>query len=188
MRRLTTGVVAGVLAALAMLVGAAPAFAHAQFESSDPADGASLATGPQTVTLTFSDTMRQGFNTITVTGPDGVQYQAAGDPTAQDTTVSIGVGPLGPAGVYQIGYRVLSDDGHPITGQVGFTLTQPGAGAAATPAPAAPTTPAPVSAAPEPAAQESSDSGGMPVWPWIVGAIVLVGAGVVVAMRLGRSS
>jgi copper resistance protein C len=182
MRRLLA---AGLLAALAMLVGASPAFAHAQFEGSDPADGASLATAPQTVTLTFSDTMRQGFNTITVTGPDGAQYQAAGDPTAQDTSVSIGVNPLGPAGLYQIGYRVLSDDGHPITGQVGFTLTQAGAGAGTTPAP---TTAAPVTAAPEPAAQEASESGGMPVWPWIVGAIVLVGAGVVVAMRLGKSS
>ncbi|MCF7551887.1 copper resistance CopC family protein [Pseudonocardia sp. WMMC193] len=187
MRRLVAAGALAVLATLAMLVGAAPAFAHAQFEGSDPADGASLATGPQTVTLTFSDTMQQGFNTITVTGPDGAQYQAAGDPKAQDTTVSIGVNPLGPAGVYQIGYRVLSDDGHPITGQIGFTLTQPGPGAgtqAAAPTAAAPTSQAPVAQA----AQEDQESGGMPVWPWIVGAIVLVAAGVVVAMRLGRSS
>jgi copper resistance protein C len=185
MRRL---LVAGLLTLAALLVGASPAFAHAQFEGSDPADGASLASAPQTITLTFSDTMRQGFNTITVTGPDGAQYQAAGDPTAQDTTVSIGVNPLGPAGVYQVGYRVLSDDGHPITGQIGFTLTQAGAGAGTTPAPTTAAA-APVSAAPAPVAQETTpESGGMPVWPWIVGAIVLVGAGVVVAMRLGRSS
>jgi hypothetical protein len=131
--------------------------------------------------------MRQGFNTITVTGPDGVQYQA-GEVTAADTSVSVAVNPLGPAGVYQIGYRVLSDDGHPVTGQVGFTLTQPGAAAAApavTPTAAAPSA-APVEAAPAPAAQ-TRESGGMPVWPWIVGAVVLVGAGVAVAMRLGRS-
>ncbi|GAA4544726.1 copper resistance CopC family protein [Pseudonocardia xishanensis] len=175
------------IAMVALLVGASPAFAHAQFEGSDPADGASLATAPQTVTLTFSDTMRQGFNTVTVTGPDGVQYQA-GEPTAQDTTVSVALNPLGPAGVYQIGYRVLSDDGHPITGRLGFTLTQPGTAAPATgsAAPVAPTTAPPVEAAPAPAAQ-TEESGGMPVWPWIVGAVVLVGAGVAVAMRLGRS-
>ena len=187
MTRLVRLGVTGLIAMIALVLGASPAFAHAQFESSDPADGASLATAPQTVTLTFSDSMRQGFNTVTVTGPDGVQYQA-GEPTAQDSSVSVGVNPLGPAGVYQIGYRVLSDDGHPITGQIGFTLTQPGTAAAATPAPtpAAATTTAPVEAAPAPAAQ-SEDTGGMPVWPWIVGAVVLVGAGVAVALRLGRS-
>jgi len=57
-RRLARLGVAGLIAGLAMMVGASPAFAHAQFESSDPADGSSLATGPQTVKLTFSDTMR----------------------------------------------------------------------------------------------------------------------------------
>jgi len=29
---------------------------------------------------------------------------------------------------------------------------------------------------------------GTPVWPWIAGAVVLVGAGVVLALRLGRVS
>jgi methionine-rich copper-binding protein CopC len=180
-RRLARLGVAGLIAGLAMMVGASPAFAHAQFESSDPADGSSLATGPQTVKLTFSDTMRPGFNTITVTGPDGRQYQT-GDVTAQDETVSVGVGPLGPAGVYQVGWRVLSDDGHPVTGQIGFTLTQAGTGTGSAPSAAA----APTAEAAPAAAQE--DSGGMPVWPWILGAVVAVGAGVALAMRLGRSS
>jgi methionine-rich copper-binding protein CopC len=188
MSRLVRLGLAGVIAGIALLVGASPAFAHAEFEGSDPADGASLATPPQSVSLTFSDTMRQGFNTVTVTGPDGLQYQA-GDVTAQNETVTVAVNPLGPAGVYRIGYRVLSDDGHPVTGQVGFTLTQPGPGSAAAVTPsAAPSAAAPSAAvaAPAPAAQ-TEESGGMPVWPWVVGAVVLVGAGVAVAMRLGRS-
>lgn len=170
---------------LALLFGAAPAFAHAEFESSDPADGASLATGPSTVSVTFSDTMQQGFNELTVIGPDGTTHYENGEVTADGDTVSVAVNPLGAAGRYQIGYRVLSDDGHPVSGSIGFTLTAPGPAAAQPATSAAAAAPAPADA-PAPAAQQQSGSGGSPVWPWIVGAVVLVAAGVFVAMRLGR--
>nr|WP_211178186.1 copper resistance CopC family protein [Pseudonocardia acidicola] len=164
------------LAGVALLLGAAPAFAHAQLEGSDPPDGASLATAPDKVTVRFSDTMQQGFNALTVIGPDHLAYQQ-GAVTASGDSVSVGVKPLGPAGRYTIGYRVVSDDGHPVEGSVSFTLTTPGAGTGSAP-----------SAVPAPAAQAAPDqgSGGAPVWPWIVGAIVLVGGGVVAALRLGR--
>ncbi|MFR9803294.1 copper resistance protein CopC [Pseudonocardia sp. RS010] len=185
MTRLARLAATGLLAALALLLGATPALAHAQFESSDPADGATLDTGPQKVTLTFSDTMTQGFNTVTVIGPDGKDY-VSGEVLVDGTSVDAPVGPLGPAGRYEIGYRVLSDDGHPVTGKVGFTLTTAGTGTGSSAAPI-PSAEAAPSAAPAAQATPADDSGGMPVWPWIVGAVVLVGAGVVVAMRLGRS-
>jgi methionine-rich copper-binding protein CopC len=184
MIRLARVAAAGLLAGLALLLGATPALAHAEFEGSDPADGAALDTGPQKVTLTFSDTMQQGFNTITVIGPDGKDY-VSGEVVAAGDEVSATVGPLGPAGRYEIGYRVLSDDGHPVSGKVGFTLTTAGTGSGSS-APAIPSSDAAPSAAPA-AQAPAEDSGGMPVWPWIVGAVVLVGAGVAVAMRLGRT-
>ncbi|MHA6791946.1 copper resistance CopC family protein [Pseudonocardia bannensis] len=169
-----------ILAGLALVLGAAPALAHAQFEGSDPADGASLATAPTRVTVSFSDKMQQGFNTLTVIGPDRQAYQD-GEPVASGNTVSVGVKPLGPAGRYDIGYRVVSDDGHPIEGSVSFTLTTPGPAAAT-----APTAPAAAEPAPAAAVAPDEGSGGAPIWPWIVGAVVLVGGGVVVALRLGR--
>jgi methionine-rich copper-binding protein CopC len=188
-RRVLRAAALTALCGLALLLGAGPAAAHTRLQSSNPADGASLATPPARVSLTFNEPMQPGFSTITVVGPDGAQYQS-GDVAADGNTVSVAVKPLGPAGGYEIGYRVISDDGHPVSGSVKFTLTAPGPGAAAAaastssaaPATAAPPAPAPVANA----APASSDSGGMPVWPWIVGAVVLVGAGVVVALRLGR--
>jgi hypothetical protein len=185
MRTTLRGAAVGLVATLALLLGASPAFAHAEFESSDPADGASLATGPSTISVTFSDTMQQGFNELTVIGPDGTTHYENGEVLADGDTVSVGVNPLGPAGRYQIGYRVLSDDGHPVSGSVAFTLTAPGP-AAAQLASSAAAAPAPADAAPAPVAQQDTGSGGSPVWPWIVGAVVLVAAGVFVAMRLGR--
>jgi methionine-rich copper-binding protein CopC len=183
--RLLRTLAVGLLAGLTLLLGATPALAHARLQSSDPADGASLDTAPQRVTLTFNERMTPGFNTLTVVGPDQKQYQS-GDVAVDDSSVSIAVQPLGPAGRYEIGYRVVSADGHPISGSVAFTLTTPGPGLAAAPSAtaAAPT----AQAAPAPAAAAPADSGegGTPVWPWIVGAVVLVGGGVVAALRLGR--
>ena len=98
-------------------------------------------------------------------------------------TVGVDLRPLGPAGAYQVGYRVVSDDGHPVTGAITFTLTAPGPGAAVEPAPAASAAP-PAAAAATAAPAESG--GGAPVWPWIVGAVLLVGGGVFAALRLGR--
>lgn len=167
----------GVLTVLAVLLGSAPAWAHSQLERSDPTDGTSMAAGPQKVSLTFNESVQPGFTAITVIGPDGNDYHA-GTVAEVDDTVSVGVQPLGPAGTYKIGYRVVSADGHPVSGSVTFTLTKAGPGSpSAQPPGASNATP---SAAPP-------DGGGAPVWPWVIGAVVLVAIGVVVALRLGRS-
>jgi copper resistance protein C len=187
MTRVLRATAVTVLCGLALLLGAGQALAHTRLQSSDPADGASLATAPQRVSLTFNESMQPGFTTLTVVGPDQAQYQT-GDVAANGGTVSIGVRPLGPAGRYEIGYRVVSDDGHPVTGSVAFTLTTPGPGSvAAAGSPAATSAAvAPAPATPAAEAPATQDGGGAPVWPWIVGAVVLVGGGVVAAMRLGR--
>lgn len=164
------------LAGLVLLAGAGPASAHSALIDSDPADGASMATGPQRVDLTFSDAVQAGFSEVTVIGPDNRQWQAAA-PSEDGAVVSVPVRPLGRAGEYTIGYRVLSADSHPVQGSISFTLTRPGPGDTA-PADAAPPASADVPA---------SDGEGTPVWPWLVGAGVLLVLGVVAALRVGRS-
>lgn len=159
--------------ALALLIGlaafatAGSASAHNSLVSTNPADGASVDTGPSTVTLTFDQPVQDGFNTITVTGPDDTRWTTGGV-TTSGNTASTPVLPLGPAGEYVVGYRVVSADGHPVSGELRFRLTTAGTG-----------TPAPAQAAPE-------SDGGFPVWPIIVGAVVLLGAGIAVAMRTAR--
>lgn len=161
-----------VLAGLALLAGAGPAAAHDTLVASDPANGASLTSGPQRVTLTFDQPVSRGFNTITVTGP-GHTVWTTGAVTTSGNDVSTAVLPLGPAGEYVIGYRIVSADGHPVTGALRFTLTQAGTG-----------TPAPPTATEQP----GPDEGGMPVWPWVVVAVALLAAGAAVALRLGRNT
>lgn len=189
-RRVLRAVAVTLLCGVGLLLGTAPAFAHTRLEGSDPADGASLSAAPQKVTLTFNEAIPAEFTTITVIGPDGTAYQT-GPVTAGDDSVSTAVLPLGPAGRYQVGYRVVSDDGHPVSGSLAFTMTTaatppttpPTTGAATAPTTGAAAAPAPVTAQ---ASAPPPDDGGAPVWPWIVGAVVLVGAGVAAALRLGR--
>jgi copper resistance protein C len=160
---------------LALLGSGGVAAAHNELIGSDPPDGATVATSPARVSLTFDLPVRPGFSTVTVTGPDGSQWQA-GSPAESGAVVSAPVHPLGPAGQYTIAYQVLSADGHPVRGAVRFTLTAPDPGAAAAPLPAE-----------QSGIATSSTSGSTPVWPWLAGVGVLLVAGVVVALRVGRS-
>ena len=168
-------VAVALLALTAVLGLATPALAHNTLIGSDPAEGAKLSAGPARVTLTFDQPVQNDFNTITVTARDGTHWEG-GPAAVQGNAVSAPVRPLGPAGEYTIGYRILSADGHPVSGAVRFTLTTPGTGT-------------PASVAPSGAAQPGAggEGGGMPVWPWIVGAVVVLAAGVVIALRFGRS-
>jgi methionine-rich copper-binding protein CopC len=165
--------IACLIAGAAVLVTAAPAAAHNALISSDPKDKTSLEVGPSTVTLTFDQDVQggQGINTISVVDANGGHYEVAGDPTIKDTAVSAKVNALGKAGQYKIGYRILSADGHPVSGELTFTLTKDGTGT--------PTTPANTSSG------DGGSSDGLPIWVWIVGAVVLLGGGVFFALRGG---
>ncbi|MFI7676320.1 copper resistance protein CopC [Actinophytocola sp. NPDC049390] len=171
------------LAALTMLGVPSPAWAHTQLIGSSPAEGASLPVAPQQLQLTFNEPLQAGFSTITVTGSDSSQW-TLGQPALNNTVLTVPVRQAGPAGQYTIGYRVLSADGHPVSGTVRFTLTGP-VTATATALSQAPQ-PAPTTQAPQ--ADVGTDGGGTPVWPWIVGAVVLLGIGLVIALRMGRST
>ena len=160
---------------------ATPALAHTELISANPADGAQLDTAPSMVTLTFNEPIQGDgdLNQVAITGPDGGQW-TEGQVEVRDTVVTTRVRPLGPAGDYTIGYRVVSADGHPVSGEISFTLTIPGTG---TSAPPAATTSAPGTAT---AGQPDNDAAGVPVWVWIAGAVVLLAAGLGLALRMGR--
>ena len=172
------------LVATALLGGARPAVAHNELIGSDPPDGATLASGPARVVLTFDLPVKAGFSTLTVTGPDRTQWQD-GAAVEDGATVSAPLRPLGPTGRYTIAYQVLSADGHPIRGAVRFTLTTPGTGAAAVQnQPGASVSNSPGSAAHRPATSTGSSAASL--WPWLVGVAVLVVAGVAAALRISR--
>ncbi|WP_199430704.1 copper resistance CopC family protein [Qaidamihabitans albus] len=186
MRRLL--VLAGV-AVLALLGIAAPASAHNVLISSDPAEGEQIAAAPEAVTLTFDQEVQDaGTNEVAVTGPDGGQW-AEGLVQVNGNEVTAPLRPLGPAGEYVIGFRILSADGHSVSEELRFTLTTAGTGTPAgdPAASAAPGTEQSAAAGQDTGERAEADSSGVPVWVWIVAAVVLLGIGIVVAMRMGNT-
>jgi methionine-rich copper-binding protein CopC len=189
------------LAVLALPLGAGTALAHNVLVGSDPANGSSVASGPSMVTLTFDLPVKESFSTVTVVGPDGGHFEG-GPATVDGNVVRAPVRALGPAGVYTVGYRIVSDDGHPVSGAIRFTLTQAGPGRGM---PAAQTGGRPAGGQPGggqpaggqpgggsagggPTAGGSSGAAGVPAWPWVLGGVLLVAAGAAVALRLSRGA
>ncbi|MFE6609818.1 copper resistance protein CopC [Amycolatopsis sp. NPDC057786] len=174
-------IVALAITGVAWLATATPALAHNVLISSDPAKGASIAAGPAKITLTFDQYVQNAnVNQIAVIGPGGGQW-AEGQVEVRDSVVTVPLRPLGPAGEYKIGYRILSADGHAVTGEVPFTLTAAGTG-----------TPASADAARSNAGQAETTpatggegTSGVPIWVWIAGAVVLLAVGLTVALRTG---
>ncbi|MEV0852469.1 copper resistance CopC family protein [Nocardia fluminea] len=169
---------AAAFAALALT--AWPAAAHAGLSGSDPAEGARIDSAPARVTLTFNEAIQLSFASLTVVGPDGAHYEG-GDLRADGSDLSTDLRALGAAGQYTVGFRVVSEDGHPIQGSYNFELTR-----AVTAAPAA-TDAATPAAVPVAVAESEDDSAAVPVWILAVGAIVLVGAGLGVVLGVSRS-
>lgn len=128
--------IAATMLALALGVGgAAGAAAHTALTGSDPADGAALATAPTTVTLTFSEAINPAFANIAVSAADG-SNRVSGPAKVDGPRLSAPIDSDLPGGDYTIGYRVVSADGHPVTGEVRFSVAAaPGATTTAAAAP-----------------------------------------------------
>jgi copper resistance protein C len=163
-RAVAVGLLLAVVAIGATLTAGA-ASAHAARVSVDPAENAALSTGPARVRATFNEDLQTTFAAMTVVGPDRNLW-SSGQPQVQGAVVSVGVRPLGPTGNYTVNYRVTSADGHVVAGSWSFRLTAPGSG---TPGPAVGTS--------------DTDTGDLPVWPFAVGAVVLVGGAVLWQLR-----
>ncbi|MGB2951361.1 MAG: copper resistance CopC family protein [Rhodococcus sp. (in: high G+C Gram-positive bacteria)] len=166
------------LAVLAFALGTPTASAHSFVTGSDPADGSQLAQGPVQVSISFNEVPQSQFATLNVVGPDGNMW-SEGDPRVEGQSVVVDVRELGPAGDYTIAYRVTSADGHPISGTIGFTLTQAGAGM--------PGEAAAATASGDTVAASDADSGdgdgGIPLWPFLVGGGVVFAGGLAFTLR-----
>jgi copper resistance protein C len=187
---------AALVALAAVLLGAPPALAHTELETSSPVAGARLAVAPTIVSLTFGEAVRLPANPIRVTGPDGAVW-TVGQATVTDATVSAPVSAAGPAGAYTLTWQVVADDGDTIRGAVRFTLTAPAApmiapasppGSAAAGVPSATAAPLPATVAAVASAAPAAppgEEGGIPGWLWGVAgvAVLAVAAGAVVARR-----
>ena len=185
---------AALLAALLAL--GAPAQAHDTLLESDPADGATLETSPEAITLTFSADILDVSPLVRITDENGEQL-AEITPSIDGPVATATLEEPLPAGTSTVQWRVVSSDGHPIEGTFEVTVEQDAAAEETTEAPAAESSPAEESAPAESAApaeegeqataeaaEEESGSSMTPLL--IVLGVAVVGAVVAVLLIMRR--
>ena len=113
------------VAALAILVGVlalgtTAASAHATLESSSPADGQSVLTSPSEIRITFSETVTTISGGLSVLNADGKTVDVGNTEVVGGRTLVAPISETLSDGTYVATYRVLSADGHPVSGSILF--------------------------------------------------------------------
>lgn len=111
-----------VLAATALAVGAAGAFAHAKLQAAEPAVGAAVAT-PGEVKLHFNEAVEPAMSTVKVFGANKAAIEV-GKPVGAggDAKTLASALPKLPAGEYRLEWSTMGHDGHHTKGEYRFTV------------------------------------------------------------------
>jgi methionine-rich copper-binding protein CopC len=136
---------------------ASPAHAHTSLELSTPSNNQSIEFMPTELSAAFDEDLieieGEVVNTLELQGSDGAIY-ALSAATIAGPVVSAKVGDGEyPAGNYLLKFRVVSADGHPVTGEISFSTQS------ATTIGSTPSEPITTAYTPEPAESEDSTFG-----------------------------
>lgn len=108
------------LSGLALMACGVTANAHAHLQNSSPADHSVITASPPNLELTFSELAK--LTSLSIQKDKENKQNLTSLPTTAATKISVPLPQLTP-GTYQVIWRVLSDDGHVMTGVLHFTLT-----------------------------------------------------------------
>jgi LPXTG-motif cell wall-anchored protein len=99
--------------------------AHSDLISSDPVAGASLEQIPESFSLTFNEELisieGETINTLSLEDAAGKNYPLSEVEILEEVLTASAISGQYPAGEYLLTYRVVSADGHPITGEITFS-------------------------------------------------------------------
>ena len=178
------------LIALCAFFVAAPsaAFAHDELIGSSPSDGELLETSPTEIDLRFSADPLEGAGAtdVLVIDPSGAEVQQ-GEPVLDRNGVIQAIS-ADERGTYIVVWRIVSSDGHPISGELTFSV-----GETSEPADLPSTTGGDADTGGGETDSSNADAGGIgPTAIWVVGGIVVAGLGgalvaVLVARARGRN-
>jgi methionine-rich copper-binding protein CopC len=96
----------------------------AELTSSSPASGSAITSAPSVATITFSSSIADVGNSMTVTAPNGDRVDD-GSLQIADTQILVGLKPLSISGDYVVEYEVDTTEGETLTGQYKFTFVAP---------------------------------------------------------------
>jgi copper transport protein len=129
LRRTRLGRMPALLAACAFLALAAapPALAHAELLKTEPSNDAVVERPPARVSVRFNEAVETSFGAIRVYDA-GAKRVDAGDverPSSREVATSLDA--RLPRGTYTVTWRIVSADGHPLSGAFVFHVERPGA-------------------------------------------------------------
>jgi methionine-rich copper-binding protein CopC len=104
---------------LALITFAVTAGAHAHLQKSSPADNSVITTPPANLVLNFSEAAR--LTALSIQKGSEPEQKLKSLPTTAAVQISVPLPQLTP-GTYSVSWRVLSDDGHVMSGALHFTL------------------------------------------------------------------
>jgi copper transport protein len=122
LRRLAgAGVAVAAVAIVGLASDPAPADAHAELISTEPASGEQLDAAPDRVVLRFSESVDVAEDAVQVltAGGDRVDAGDPGHPDGEGSSVAVDL-PALDDGTYVVSWRVLSSDSHPVSGAFTF--------------------------------------------------------------------
>ncbi|MDN6666052.1 MAG: copper resistance protein CopC [Brevibacterium sp.] len=120
---------AALLVAALSVFAFAPASAHDQLISSNPEDGSTVDQQPEWIEMTFSGDIQEVGSEVKIV-IDG-ENVSAGELTVDGKKLSVALPDNLKPGDYKVTWRVVSQDGHPISGDFDFTIADAdGAGGA----------------------------------------------------------
>jgi copper transport protein len=109
-------------------LGPAPADAHAELISTEPASGEQLDVAPEQVVLRFSESVDVADDGVEILSAGGDQIDASdpGHPNGERSSVAVDLPDLAD-GTYVVSWRVISADSHPVSGAFTFGVGDAGA-------------------------------------------------------------
>ena len=116
------GVAVALFAGVAVGATLAWAAVHIRLESSVPAGGEVLTSAPELFELRFSGPVNQALSSLMLVTPAGDSVQVDLGIPGDDDRILVGDVPGLANGEYLVLWRTVSADGHPVSGEFGFTF------------------------------------------------------------------
>lgn len=98
------------------------ALAHASLLSSTPVNGARLSTSPRLIRLLFSEPLVASMSHFGLEGSSGQETKLNVFTDPHDVHALFASVATLPSGAYRLNWHVVSDDGHPVSGSIAFTV------------------------------------------------------------------
>ncbi len=117
LQRVLLALVVGLLGSVMFSV---PAQAHTDLIEAVPADGSKLEVAPNNVIFTFNEELLGATVRVSITNESGAVVAKDISESAGSVVTVPWPADL-PVGAYSVSYRVVSGDGHPVTGEISFS-------------------------------------------------------------------